>query len=70
MPREMTIEDIERVRQVFVDAAARARKPGLTAWKSLGSGGYLITRFLSPGKKSAHRRYGGSFETGSGFQRK
>ena len=62
MPREMTIEDIEKVRQAFVDAAARAREAGFDGVEILGSGGYLITQFLSPVKNQRTDAYGGSFE--------
>ncbi|MEZ4579473.1 MAG: hypothetical protein R2875_16120 [Desulfobacterales bacterium] len=58
----MTIEDIEQVRQAFVDAAARAREAGFDGVEILGSGGYLITQFLSPVKNQRTDAYGGSFE--------
>lgn len=62
MPREMTAEDIERVRQAFVSAAQRAKEAGFDGVEILGSGGYLITQFLSPVKNQRTDAYGGSFE--------
>ncbi len=62
MPREMTIEDIEKVREAFVSAAARAQEAGFDGVEILGSGGYLITQFLSSIKNQRTDAYGGSFE--------
>ena len=62
MPREMTIEDIENVQEAFVSAAARAQEAGFDGVEILGSGGYLITQFLSPVKNQRTDEYGGSFE--------
>lgn len=62
MPREMTLEDIERVRESFVNAALRAQEAGFDGVEILGSGGYLITQFLSTVKNQRIDDYGGSFE--------
>jgi 2,4-dienoyl-CoA reductase (NADPH2) len=62
MPREMTLEDIERVQEAFVSAAARAQEAGFDGVEILGSGGYLITQFLSTVKNQRTDDYGGSFE--------
>jgi len=63
MPREMTLEDIERVQEAFVSAAARAQEAGFDGVEILGSGGYLITQFLSTVKNQRTDDYGGSFES-------
>lgn len=62
MPREMTLEDIHQIREAFVSAAARAQEAGFDGIEILGSGGYLITQFLSPLKNQRTDEYGGSFE--------
>lgn len=62
VPREMTVEDIQRVQADFVAAAGRARDAGFR-WLELHlAHGYLAQSFFS--KHSNHRtdRYGGSFE--------
>ena len=69
MPREMTIEDIESVQEAFIKAAARAREAGFDGVEILGSGGYLITQFLSPIKNQRSDAYGGSFENRVRFPR-
>lgn len=61
-PREMTEEDIENVQEAFASAAARAQEAGFDGVEILGSGGYLITQFLSPLKNQRTDAYGGSFE--------
>jgi len=69
MPREMTIEDIENVQEAFISAAARAQEAGFDGVEILGSGGYLITQFLSPIKNQRTDEYGGSFENRVRFPR-
>ncbi len=69
MPREMTLEDIEKVEQAFVAAARRAQEAGFDGVEILGSGGYLISQFLSPLKNQRTDAYGGSFENRVRFPR-
>ncbi len=61
-PREMTIEDIETVKEAFARAAARAQAAGFDGVELIASGGYLITQFLSPLRNTRTDAYGGSFE--------
>ncbi len=61
-PREMTIEDIEQVKEAFSEAALRAQKAGFDAVEILGSAGYLICQFLSPLTNQRTDQYGGSLE--------
>jgi len=68
-PREMTIEDIERVKEMFTLGAERAKKSGFDGVELLGSAGYLITQFLSPLKNLRTDQYGGSFENRTRFVR-
>ncbi|MEJ2717101.1 MAG: NADH:flavin oxidoreductase [Deltaproteobacteria bacterium] len=58
----MTLEDIERVQQDFVQAARRAKEAGFDAVEVLGSAGYLICQFLSPKTNSREDEYGGPLE--------
>ncbi|MBI9087120.1 MAG: FAD-dependent oxidoreductase [Desulfobacterales bacterium] len=61
-PREMTAEDIAQVQEAFVATALRAKEAGFDGVEIIGSGGYLITQFLSPLKNRRTDGYGGSFE--------
>ncbi len=66
-PREMTLEDIEKVQCAFADAARRAREAGLDGVEILGSAGYLISQFLSPVTNLRTDEYGGTFEARARF---
>jgi len=68
-PREMSKEDIKEVQEAYVKAAARAVEAGFDGVEILGSGGYLITQFLSPLKNNRTDEYGGSFENRVRFPR-
>ncbi len=68
-PREMSIEDIDRVRGAFAAAAVRAKRAGFDGIEIIGSGGYLITQFLSPVTNIRTDIYGGSFENRARFPR-
>jgi 2,4-dienoyl-CoA reductase (NADPH2) len=68
-PREMTKEDIAEVQESYVKAARRAIEAGFDGIEILGSGGYLITQFLSPLKNNRTDEYGGSFENRIRFPR-
>jgi 2,4-dienoyl-CoA reductase-like NADH-dependent reductase (Old Yellow Enzyme family) len=62
LPREMTAADIERVREAFVAAAARAVRIGFDAIELHGAHGYLIHSFMSPLSNRRGDQYGGSPE--------
>ncbi len=66
-PREMTLEDIERVQEAFAQAARRAREAGIDGVEIIGSAGYLISQFLSPVTNQRTDAYGGSFENRARF---
>ncbi len=68
-PREMTIEDINRVHEMFIRGAEKAKEAGFDGVELLGSAGYLITQFLSPLKNQRSDEYGGSFENRTRFVR-
>ncbi len=61
-PREMTIEDIERVKEAFAQAALRAKKIGFDLVEIIACTGYLISQFLSPVTNQRTDEYGGSIE--------
>ncbi len=69
MPREMTIEDIRKTQEGFVNAAARAKEAGFDGVEIIASAGYLITQFISPLKNLRTDEYGGSFENRMRFPR-
>jgi len=47
-PKEMTLEDIKREQQAFVDATIRAKKAGFDAVEICANAGYLMDQFISP----------------------
>ncbi len=67
VPKAMSIADIERVRQNFVDAARRALDAGFEWLELHFAHGYLAQSFLSPHSNQRTDRYGGSFENRSRF---
>jgi 2,4-dienoyl-CoA reductase-like NADH-dependent reductase (Old Yellow Enzyme family) len=60
VPREMTVTDMERVRDGFVAAAVRAVRAGIDAIELHGAHGYLIHSFVSPISNQRRDAYGGS----------
>jgi 2,4-dienoyl-CoA reductase-like NADH-dependent reductase (Old Yellow Enzyme family) len=60
--REMTLEDIERVQNDFVEAAVRAAKAGAQMVEVHVAHGYLLNEFLSPYSNKRTDAYGGSIE--------
>jgi 2,4-dienoyl-CoA reductase-like NADH-dependent reductase (Old Yellow Enzyme family) len=67
VPRAMTLEDIARVRQNFVDAARRARDAGFEWIELHFAHGYLGQSFFSEHSNQRTDAYGGSFENRSRF---
>lgn len=66
-PREMTLDDIARVRQDFVDAARRARDAGFEWIELHFAHGYLGQSFFSEHTNQRTDAYGGSFGNRSRF---
>ena len=62
VPKEMTVEDINKVREDFKKAAQRADKAGFDIIEIHGAHGYLLHSFFSPLSNQRHDQYGGSFE--------
>jgi 2,4-dienoyl-CoA reductase-like NADH-dependent reductase (Old Yellow Enzyme family) len=67
VPQAMTLEDIARVRQDFVTAAARAREAGVEWLELHFAHGYLGQSFFSPHANQRDDAYGGNFENRSRF---
>jgi 2,4-dienoyl-CoA reductase (NADPH2) len=62
-PRELSLEEIERIIQDFGQAALRVRKAGYDAVEVLSGTGYLISQFLSEVTNKRTDEYGGSFDS-------
>jgi len=67
VPREMTQDDIDRVRQDFVHAAIRARDVGFEWLELHFAHGYLAQSFFSAHSNQRTDMYGGSVENRSRF---
>lgn len=67
VPKAMTLEDIERVRNDFVAAAIRARDAGFEWLELHFAHGYLGQSFFSPHSNQRTDAYGGSLENRSRF---
>lgn len=67
VPQQMTLQDIARVRQDFVDAARRARGAGFEWIELHFAHGYLGQSFFSEHSNQRTDEYGGSFENRSRF---
>lgn len=67
VPKAMTIEDIERVKQNFVDAARRARDVGFEWLELHFAHGYLAQSFFSEHSNKRDDQYGGSVENRARF---
>lgn len=63
--REMTLEEIEQVKQDFINAAVRAEKAGFHGVELHGAHSYLLTQFFSMKVNKRRDVYGGSLENRS-----
>jgi 2,4-dienoyl-CoA reductase-like NADH-dependent reductase (Old Yellow Enzyme family) len=61
-PRELSIPDIESIKQAFSTAAERAYSAGFRVIELHAAHGYLMHEFLSPLSNYRTDAYGGSFE--------
>ncbi len=62
VPRQMTRQDMDRVRDEFVSAAERAEVCGFDMLEMHFAHGYLMSAFLSPLSNQREDEYGGSLE--------
>jgi len=69
VPREMTLDDINRVVQDFADAAKRAVNAGMKVIELHMAHGYLGCEFLSPLSNQRTDQYGGSLDNRTRFPR-
>lgn len=60
--REMSLQEIQKIIQQFIDGAVRAKKAGADGVELHAAHGYLIQQFLSPYTNRRTDCYGGSFE--------
>ncbi|WP_110970932.1 NADH:flavin oxidoreductase/NADH oxidase [Pseudomonas huaxiensis] len=67
VPREMTLDDIARVKQEFVDGARRALEAGFEWIELHFAHGYLAQSFFSEHSNKRTDAYGGSFDNRSRF---
>ncbi len=61
-PLEMTLDDIEYVKDAFIQAAKRAEEAGFNGIQLHAAHGYLLSQFLSPYTNKRDDEYGGSRE--------
>ena len=61
-PRELNVEDINKIINNFAMAASRVKQAGFDAIDILAGTGYLISEFLSPLTNKRKDEYGGSLE--------
>jgi len=62
VPRELTVDEIQKIIQRFADAGRRARAAGLDIVEIHGAHGYIVNAFLSPYSNRRTDEYGGSLE--------
>jgi 2,4-dienoyl-CoA reductase-like NADH-dependent reductase (Old Yellow Enzyme family) len=62
VPRAMTLEEIEEMRERYVSAAIRAKAAGFDGVQPHGAATYLLQQFFSPKTNTRNDRYGGSLE--------
>jgi 2,4-dienoyl-CoA reductase-like NADH-dependent reductase (Old Yellow Enzyme family) len=62
VPREMSLDDIRRFKQSYIEAVYRAEKAGFDVIEIHAAHGYLVNQFLSPLANKREDDYGGSRE--------
>jgi NADPH2 dehydrogenase len=65
MPRELSKEEIQEIKQQFVEAGIRAKNAGFDGVELHNCHGFLLTQFLSPLTNQRRDEYGGSLENRS-----
>ncbi|EPL9569747.1 NADH:flavin oxidoreductase/NADH oxidase [Providencia rettgeri] len=64
-PKELSVDEINEIKQQFIDAAKRAEQAGIDVIEIHAAHGYLLHEFLSPISNQRQDEYGGSFENRS-----
>jgi len=67
VPKEMTVEDLQKTKNEFVLAAKNAVESSFDGVELHGANGYLLEQFLSPVSNVRTDAYGGSIENRSRF---
>lgn len=62
VPKELTIDGINRIKQAFVNTVHRVRRAGFDAVELHSAHGYLLHEFLSPISNTREDEYGGSLD--------
>ena len=62
VPKELTLDDINKVIKDFVDAAKRSVEAGFDIIEIHAAHGYLLNQFISPLTNKRTDEYGGNFE--------
>ncbi|MHC1682385.1 MAG: NADH:flavin oxidoreductase [Clostridiaceae bacterium] len=65
LPRELTILEIQDIKNKFVSAALRAKKAGFDGVEIHNCHGFLLSQFLSPLTNERSDQYGGNLENRS-----
>ncbi len=66
--RQLRIEEIEELTEVFAQAAERAMRAGFDGVEVHGAHGFLLSQFFSPLTNRRRDKYGGSLENRARFQ--
>ncbi len=66
-PKALSIDEIHRIQDEFIEAALRVKKAGFDAVELICSAGYLISQFFSPATNKRKDEYGGSIENRARF---
>jgi 2,4-dienoyl-CoA reductase-like NADH-dependent reductase (Old Yellow Enzyme family)/thioredoxin reductase len=61
-PRQLSLQEIEKIIDLFVDASRRCKEAGFDFVEIHGAHGYLGTQFLSPYMNKRTDKYGGNVE--------
>jgi 2,4-dienoyl-CoA reductase-like NADH-dependent reductase (Old Yellow Enzyme family) len=61
-PHGMTLDEIEKLKQAFVQATVRADRAGFDLIEIHAAHGYLLNQFISPLSNRRNDQYGGSLE--------
>ncbi|MDH4213411.1 MAG: NADH:flavin oxidoreductase [Candidatus Thorarchaeota archaeon] len=67
IPKALTIEEIENIKSMFVDATRRAKEAGFDGVEIHGAHFYLLSAFLSPFTNNRKDEYGGTIEKRAKF---
>ena len=62
IPQRLRIEEMEKIKKLFIDAAIRAKKANFDFIELQFGHGYLFAQFISPAVNDRIDEYGGSFE--------